>query len=448
VAPGEVHALVGENGAGKSTLMKVLGGAYVPDAGEVLLEGAPLPSGDPLAVRRRGIQIIYQELMLVPALSAADNIFLGRERGRRAEEAQALLDDLGADVDARTPVERLSVPKQQMVEIARALGSASKVLVLDEPTSTLPEPDVRRLLDLVVRLKERGLGIIYISHRLDEVFAVADRITVLRDGCHVATGNSFDRRTLIRHMVGRDLEEEFPPRDREPGEVVLEASGLLGGVDLELRAGEIVGLAGLVGSGRSKTGLTLFGAMATAGSIRVGGEPVRLRSPREALRAGIAYLTEDRKADGIFPWLDVGTNITIASLHHFAKAGWLDRNAERSAARRAADDFDVRSAGLRQRAGTLSGGNQQKALLARFLLRARKVLILDEPTRGIDVGAKAEIYQLMNRLTQQGMAILMISSEMEELLGMSDRVVVLREGRSVGTLRDPTQEQVMELATA
>jgi ABC-type sugar transport system ATPase subunit len=448
VRAGEVHALVGENGAGKSTLMKILGGAYVPDAGETRLDGKPLPVGDPLAVRRLGIQIIYQELMLVPALSAADNIFLGRERGRTVDEAQALLDELGAGVDARTPVERLSVPKQQMVEIARSLGTASKVLVLDEPTSTLPEPDVQRLLDLVRQLKESGLGIIYISHRLDEVFAVADRITVLRDGCHVITGESFDRRTLIRHMVGRDLEEEFPARDVTPGEVVLEAEGLLGGVDLEVRAGEIVGLAGLVGSGRSKTGLTLFGALSTAGSIRIGGKPVKLRSPRDALRSGIAYLTEDRKEQGIFPWLDVGSNITIASLRHFARMGWLDRKLERAEARRGATDFDVRSAGLRQRAGTLSGGNQQKALLARFLLRPRKVVILDEPTRGIDVGAKAEIYRLMNRLCAEGMAVLMISSEMEELLGMSDRVVVLREGRSVGSLSSPTQEQIMELATA
>jgi ABC-type sugar transport system ATPase subunit len=448
VAAGEVHALVGENGAGKSTLMKVLGGAYVADEGQVLLDGVPLPSGDPLAVRNAGVQVIYQELMLVPALTAEENIFLGRERSGSRAGAQAILDDLGADVDARTPVERLSVPKQQMVEIARSLASASKVLVLDEPTSTLPKPDVKRLLELVHRLKDRGLGIIYISHRLEEVIAIADRITVLRDGKTIETRAQFDRADLIRSMVGRSLEEEFPARNPKPGAVVLEARGLLGGVDLDVRAGEIVGLAGLVGSGRTRTGLTLFGALGTAGSIRMNGRPVRLRNPRDALDAGIAYLTEDRKADGVFPHLDLGANITIASLAQFTHAGILDRAAERKRARASAAEFDVRASGIRQLAGTLSGGNQQKALLARFLLEPRRVLILDEPTRGIDVGAKSEIYRLMNRLTDDGLGIIMISSEMEELLGMADRVVVLREGRCVGELSDPTQEQVMELATA
>ncbi|MHC4958266.1 MAG: sugar ABC transporter ATP-binding protein [Planctomycetota bacterium] len=442
VDAGEVHALVGENGAGKSTLMKVLGGAYVADSGTVTLDGAPLPVGDPLAVARRGVQIIYQELTLVPGLTAAENIFLGRELGRpwlkRAAmraKAQELLDDLGADVDAGTLVGDLSVPNQQMVEIARALHGASKVLVLDEPTSTLPGPDVERLLAIVRRLRDRGLAIVYISHRLEEVFRIADRITVLRDGAHVATEDAaaLDRAGLIRLMVGRDLEEEFPARSPRPGQTVLEFEGV------DVKEGEIVGLAGLVGSGRTRTGLTLFGALP--------GGP--FRGPPDALAAGVAYITEDRKAAGIFPWLDVKTNITVSTLAEFTRGGWLDRGREREAARAAMRDFDVRASGLRQRAGTLSGGNQQKLLLARFLLAPRKLLILDEPTRGVDVGAKAEIYQLMNRLTEQGLGILMISSEMEELLGMADRVVVMRRGRTVGGLarHEATQERIMELAT-
>jgi len=453
VEAGEIHALVGENGAGKSTLMKVLGGAYVPDSGSVSVDGQRLPVGDPLAVQRRGVQIIYQELTLVPELTAAENIFLGRELGgpflaRRAmvEQSQRLLDQLGADFSARRRAARLSVPQQQLVEIARALGGRSRVLVFDEPTSTLPAPDVERLLALIRNLREEGHAIVYISHRLDEVFSLADRITVLRDGRHVVTAPAaeLDRRSLIRHMVGRDLEEEFPPREPKLGEPVLEASGLLDGVDLTVRAGEIVGLAGLVGSGRTETGLALFGAFASSGTVKIGGEPVDVRDPAHALAAGIAYITEDRKAAGIFPQLDVAANITICALDAL-----IMRGPERAAAQEAVRAFDVRCAGLHQRAGTLSGGNQQKTLLARYLLRRRRLLILDEPTRGIDVGAKAEIYRLMNRLTDEGLAILMISSELEELLGMADRIVVMRERRTVGELdrSEATQERVMEMAT-
>jgi len=458
VQPGEIHALVGENGAGKSTLMKVLGGVYVPDAGALTLDDVALPVGAPQEIQARGVHIIHQELALVPELSAAENVFLGREPGRiwldRARmraEAQTLLDELGSGVDARTKVARLSVPQQQMVEIAGALAASPRVLVLDEPTSTLPAPDVERLLELLRRLRADGLAIVYISHRLEEVYALADRITVLRDGGHVGTAPAAElpRPALIRWMVGRELEEEFPERASAPGACVLEAEGLLGGAALSVHAGEIVGLAGLVGSGRSKTGLTLFGARETHGTIRLDGSPVRFRGPADALAAGVAYLTEDRKEAGILRWLDVGVNITLASLRRFTSFGWLRLRDDRAAARAESERFDVRCTGLRQPAGTLSGGNQQKLLLARYLLEPRRVLILDEPTRGIDVGAKAEIYELMNRLTAEGLGILMISSEMEELLGMSDRIVVMREGRTVGELTraEATQEKVMALAT-
>ena len=464
VAAGEIHALVGENGAGKSTLIKILGGAYVPDEGEVLVGGDPLPRGDPLGAQRRGVRIIYQELTLVPELTAAENIFLGRELGglflaRREMErrAQEVLDSLGAGVRASAQVASLSVAERQLVEIARALAADPRVLVLDEPTSSLPDADARRLLDLLRGLARRGLAVVYISHRLEEVFAIADRVTVLRDGrvTGCAPARELDRRTLIRWMVGRDLEEEFPARSATPGETVLEVRGLsapgrFAGVDLTVRRGEIVGLAGLVGSGRTSVGHALFGLLRATGTVRLDGRDVSFHSPGEALAAGVAYLTEDRKSAGIFPLLGVGANVTMTSLPMFTRLGLVSASRERAAAARASEDFRVRSAGLDQPAGTLSGGNQQKLLLARLLLEPRKLLILDEPTRGVDVGAKAEIYRLIDRLTTEGLGILMISSELPDLLGMADRIVVMRGGRTVGEVAraGATEERIMELATA
>ena len=464
--PGEVHALLGENGAGKSTLIKILGGALVPDAGEARLEGEPLPLGDPLAVRRRGINIVYQELTLVGELTAAENIFLGREQGRpllrrreMARSAQELLDGLGARVATDAPVRTLSVAQQQLVEIARALASELKVLILDEPSATLSGPEVERLFAVLRGLRERGLGVVYISHRLEEIFAIADRVTVLRDGRHVASAPvaGVDRAQLIRWMVGRDLTEEFPPRAPTPGGVVLDVRGLacpprFTDVSLTVRRGEIVGLAGLVGAGRTSVALALFGALAgVRGEVRLEGRPARFGSPADAIRAGMGYVTEDRRRRGLFRLLSAGANVTICYLRSLARLGMLSPGRERPAAAAAAREFDVRApAGLTQPAGTLSGGNQQKLLLARLLLRPRRLLILDEPTRGIDVGAKSEIYALMNRLTAQGLGILMISSELPEVLGMSDRVVVMHEGRMAGELSraQATPESVMEMATA
>jgi ABC-type sugar transport system ATPase subunit len=464
VEAGEIHALVGENGAGKSTLIKVLGGAYVPDAGEVRLDGEPLPRGDPLAVARRGVRVIWQELSLVPELTAAENVFLGRESGglflaRRAmeREAQRVLDELSAGVPARAKVASLSVAQRQMVEIARALWGDLRVLVLDEPTSSLPSADAARLLGIVRGLAKRGIGVVYVSHRLEEVLALADRVTVLRDGrvTGCAPASQLDRRALIRWMVGRDLEDEFPARSAAPGDVVLEVRGLtvpgrVAGADLTVRRGEIVGLTGLVGAGRTSAGLALFGALRCAGAMTLDGRAFAPRSPREALAAGVAYVTEDRKAAGVFPLLGVGANVSIVSLPMFARGGVLDRRRERAAAESGVRDFGVRCAGLGQPAGTLSGGNQQKALLARLLLERRKLLVLDEPTRGVDVGAKAEIYALIDRLTRDGLGVLFISSELPELLGMADRIVVMRDGRTVGELARgaATEERIMELATA
>ncbi len=460
---GEIHALIGENGAGKSTLIKILAGAQSPDSGSLLLEGAPLPVGDPLAARRAGVSIVYQELTLVPELSATENIFLGRENAgpflRRAEMtrvAQAQLDALGAQVRADAPVRTLSVAQQQMVEIARALQGDSKLLILDEPSGTLSGPEVEALFKVLRGLRERGLGIVYVSHRLEEIFALADRVTVLRDGKLVTVSPvaGLDRPQLIRWMVGRDLAEEFPPRTGTPGTTVLEVRGLASrgwftDVSFTVRQGEIVGLAGLVGAGRTSVALSIFGALPSTGAITLDGKAVRFHSPAAAIDAGLGYVTEDRKGRGLFPVLGAGENIAITYLHGFTRMGLLQVARQRAAAAQAAKDFDLRSAGLDQSAGTLSGGNQQKLLLARYLLRPRRLLILDEPTRGIDVGAKSEIYALMNRLTAAGLAILMISSELPEVLAMSDRIVVMHEGRMRGELSraQATADSVMELAT-
>jgi ABC-type sugar transport system ATPase subunit len=463
VEPGEVHALVGENGAGKSTLIKILGGAVRPDTGQVRLDDEPLPAGEPLIVRQRGLSLVYQEFTLVPELDAADNIFLGRERARpflrRAEmrrHAQNVLDQLGAHVRADVPVRTLSVAQQQLIEIARAVSAEAKAIVFDEPTASLSGREVHRLLGVVRGLRERGLGIIYISHRFEEVFALADRVTVLRDGRRVASAPAagLDRRQLIRWMVGRDVSEEFPPRSHAPGDVVLDVQHLSAAprfhdVSLRVRAGEIVGLAGLVGAGRTSAALALAGALKAQGAVVVGGAPARFHSPSDAIARGVAYLTEDRKGRGILPLMSAESNITLASLPRYCRGGLLASGRERGAAAEAAREFTVRAASLAQPASTLSGGNQQKLLLARFLLTRPRIVILDEPTRGVDVGARADIYQLMNRLTEQGVAIVMISSDLPELLGMSDRVVVMRDGRVSGELsRDQASpESVMALAT-
>ena len=463
VRPGEIHALMGENGAGKSTLIKILGGAVRPDAGSVHLDGCPLTLGDPQIIRSAGISTVHQEFTLVPDLSVADNIFLGRERGvflRRAEMARAVraqLDHLGARINPSAPVRGLSVAHQQLVEIARAIAIDARVLILDEPSATLSATDVERLFVVLRRLRDAGLGIIYISHRIEEVFALADRVTVLRDGRLVATAaaSGIDRAQLIRWMVGRDVSEEFPAREGTPGPLVLSVRGLhapprFTDVSFDLRQGEIVGVAGLVGAGRTSTALAIVGALPARGSIALRGTPVRFRSPSAAIAQGIAYVTEDRKAQGIFPQMATSGNITLTALSMFARGGLLSIKREAEAAADAGRRFDVRAASLRLPVSTLSGGNQQKVLLARATLKRPVVLLLDEPTRGVDVGARAEIYALMNRLTREGLAILMISSDLPEVLGMSDRVVVMREGRTRGELTraEATPERVMALATA
>jgi len=467
VDAGEVHALLGENGAGKSTLIKILTGAFVPDRGELELAGQPLPFGDALRFRQAGISAVYQEFTLIPDLSVAENVYLGREPGRvlmdrarmRSTAAQ-LFTDLGMSIDVRVPVRRLSVAQQQMVEIARALAADARVVIFDEPTASLPAPDVERFLAVVRRLRERGLAILYTSHRLEEVFAIADRLTVLRDGQMVESRGmaGVTRAEVIRWMVGRDVTEEFPVRAPTLGGVVFEARQFsrpprVREVTLGVRRGEIVGIAGLVGAGRTAAALGLVGALdpvhKRGGQLLLDDVPVAFESPADALARGVAYVTEDRKRRGIFPLMSAEANITIARLRQFARRGWLSRRLERTAAAQMARDCCVRAASLLQPVATLSGGNQQKVLLARYLLQPPRLLIVDEPTRGVDVGARAEIYALLDRLSVEGMAILMISSDLTEVLGMSDRIVVMRQGRTVRELprSEATAERVMAAAT-
>jgi ABC-type sugar transport system ATPase subunit len=451
LAAGEIHALVGENGAGKSTFIKILSGAVAPDRGQVLLDGKPLRAGDPLAVRDLGISTVHQEFTLVRGLSVADNVFLGRERGRwmlrpaaTRREVQGLLDGLGVRIDPAAPAGSLSVAHQQMVEIARALSTEARVLILDEPSAALTDVEVESLFVALRRLRARGLAILYVSHRLDEIFTLADRVTVLRDGRHAGSAPiaSWTRQSLIRAMVGRDVAEEFPSRTASPGAPVLEVE--------QLSARPRFSDVSFTVRGRTSVGLALAGAIPSRGVVRLHGRPARFASPAGAIAAGVAYVTEDRKHHGMFLRMTTGENMTIASLARFASRGLLSIGRERTAASAAMRQFDIRASGLAQLAGTLSGGNQQKALLARFLLASPALLVIDEPTRGVDVGARVEIYRIMHDLTSQGLGILMISSDLPEVLGMADRVIVMRDGRTTGELSsgEATAERVMALAAA
>jgi ribose transport system ATP-binding protein len=463
--PGEVLALLGENGAGKSTLIKILAGAIAPDAGAIHLQGAAVDIRNPLDAQRAGIAVIYQELNLVPGLSARANIFLGQERTRagflrRGEErrqARLLLERLGAAVNPETPCRLLSVAQQQAVEIAKALSLDARILVLDEPSAPLTPPEVAALFAVIRDLKRQGLGIIYISHRLDEVFQIADRIMVLRDGRHVrtcATGE-VNRQQLIEMMVGRTIETEFPRRQSVVGEPRLVARGLRRGskvrdVSLTIHRGEVLALTGLVGAGRTETARLLFGAdRAEAGSIELDGKALVLREPRDAIRAGICLLTEDRKNQGLILGQSVLDNFGLPSLPMLTRFGFVQRRRQRDAFTQFAEQLRIKVPGPHVPAGNLSGGNQQKVVLARWLHANSEVLIFDEPTRGIDVGAKYEIYLLMNELAARGKAILMISSELPEVLGMADRILVMHDGRITGAIddvRSATQEQILNLA--
>jgi rhamnose transport system ATP-binding protein len=449
VRAGEVHALIGENGAGKSTLIKIMSGVYRPDDGSILIEGRETRFSGPDDARRAGVATIYQELLLFPELSVAENIFLGHAPkasfGRidlkaMRERAEALLASLDIDdLSADEIVGALSVGNRQRVEILRALSHDARILIMDEPTAALTEADVTRLFHIVRRLKSRGVAIVYISHRLDETFAIADRVTVLRDGSYVGTRltGETDAGELVQMMVGRRIDNMFPKTVAPIGAPVLEARDIVRrpmtkSVSLTVRAGEIVGLAGLVGSGRSEFAQTVFGITpAESGEIRLMGEAVRIVSAKSARAKGIAYVPEDRGVQGLIRPMSVLHNLSLATLGALSWAGFIDRAAERRLAEEAIRRFSVKTSSPEEIAGRLSGGNQQKIVLGKWLANNPKLLILDEPTRGIDVGSKAEIHRLMSELAGAGVAILMISSELPEVLGMSDRVLVMREGRLV-----------------
>jgi len=464
--PAHVLAVVGENGAGKSTLIKVLAGAYPADAGQVVVEGRRLGSG-PAAALDAGIAVIYQELSLVPEMSVAENLLLGRmpqraglldRRGarRRAREVLARVGLPDLDLDARVATLGLNV--RQLVEIAKALAKDARILVMDEPTAALQAHDIEELFAVVRGLRDDGLGIIYISHHLDEVFVLADAVMVLRDGSVVDSRALADwtEASLVRAMVARDLDKLYPWRPRELGDVVLEARNLvrpprLQGVSLQVRAGEIVGVAGIAGAGRTDLLKALCGAEpAVSGQVLVDGKPVRVRSPRAAIDRGIVYAPEDRKLEGLVPGASIEENVALSSFRLLTRVGWVNRRKQRQLAEQALQRFSIRAPGVRTTVGTLSGGNQQKIVLARVTQVGPRVVLLDEPTRGVDVGAKAEVYEHALRLAEQGTGVLLVSSELPELLGMADRVLVMRQGRVVRELRreQANQENVMQSATA
>ena len=468
IEAGEVHGLVGENGAGKTTLIKIVAGALRPDAGTIRLRGEPVEFHSPSHSQSLGISVIHQELNLLPLMSVAENLFLGREprRGRlpllhwprfRAQAREALA-TVGLELDPETRVERLSIAEKQLVEIAKALTLDAQIILMDEPSATLTERELRRLFDIIRDLKRRGVTTLYISHRLEEIFEIADRVTVLRDGEWVGTRpvGELDRRELIRMMVGRELEDEFPERRVEIGEELLRVEGLSahGRVDdasFVLHRGEVLGLAGLVGAGRTELARAIFGAdPIDAGQVVLEGRPVRIRSCAEAIRHGLALLTEDRKEQGLHLDLGLHQNISLVNLRELVRLGFLRLGEERRVAGRYVDQLDIRTPSVVQRVRNLSGGNQQKVVLAKWLFSDARVLLFDEPTRGIDVGAKYEIYLLVNRLAERGLGVLLISSELPELIGLCDRILVMSEGRIVGEVAgaEKTQERIMELATA
>jgi len=463
--PGEVLAVVGENGAGKSTLMKILGGAYLPDSGRISLNGKETRILNPVDARRGGVAVIYQEFNLIPRMTVRENIFLGRERTRlgffdrrsETDEVKRIFERIGVRLDPEAECGDLSVAQQQTVEIAKALSLDARIIVMDEPTAALTDQEVERLFEIIRDLKSNRIGVIYISHRLDEVFRIADTIMVLRDGQLVGARpvSQFNRQSVIEMMVGRRIENEFPKREAETGGERLVIRNLtrgtsVGGVSFSVRAGEILGLTGLVGSGRTELARLIFGAdAADSGSISLDGRELRIRSPKDAISCGICLLTEDRKTQGLVLDHSVRDNFGLPNLSGFSTWGFVREREESEALAGFVEKLRIKIPHHEEVARNLSGGNQQKVVLAKWLQRDCKVIIFDEPTRGIDVGAKYEIYTLMNRLAEDGKCIIMISSELPEALGMSDRILVMRGGRIAGEIADvpcATQEQVMHMA--
>jgi inositol transport system ATP-binding protein len=461
---GEVHALMGENGAGKSTFMKILMGLLQQDSGEIIFEGDTLKSNNVHENLQKGISMIHQEILVVPELTVGQNIFLGREINFRNwlndkainQKAQELLNLIGVEINATTKIKNLSIAEMQMVEIAKAISNNAKVIIMDEPTSALSDKEVSLLFKIIKDLKQKGVAIIYISHKMDEIYEITDRITVLRDGKYIATKNTneLDKNALIALMVGREIDNLFPEKNLIKGDKVLSVQSLnkkgkFEDINFEVHAGEVLGIAGLMGAGRTEIARAIFGLdKYDSGEIILNGNKIIIKSPKEAIENGIGYVSEDRKALGFIPALSINENISLSSLANFSKAWFVNSTNEKEASTQLANDLKIKSTGINQKVMNLSGGNQQKVVIGKVLLTSPSLIILDEPTRGVDVGAKFEIYKLINQLTEKGIAVIMISSELPEILGMSDRILVLSKGKQTALLskKEATQEKIMHYA--
>ncbi|MFF2089531.1 sugar ABC transporter ATP-binding protein [Paenibacillus sp. NPDC058174] len=464
--PGSVHAIVGENGAGKSTFIKILTGAYSKTSGDIYVGGELINQMDPLVSKKLGIHCIYQELNVANDLTVAENVFLGIQPVKRFglinwkkmhQDAKVIFDSLQIRIDPKQLVRQVSIAQKQMIEIARAISQQAKVLIMDEPTSSLSNREIEILLHLIGELKQQGIGILYISHRMDEIFRIADTVTVLRDGQHIKTMplkevSGVDE--LVELMANRKVADYFNKVEVPIGKPVLKVEGLsksnkFHDIGFELREGEIVGVAGLVGSGRTEIAMTLFGMLKKdSGTISIDGRPVDIRSPRDAIKLGIGFVTENRKETGLALKMSVRENMTLPTLKQFDKMLWVDRKKESKAAEEYRTRLNIKTTSLEQRISNLSGGNQQKAIIARWMIQGTRILILDEPCRGVDVRAKAEIFAQISKLAQQGITVLMISSEIQEIVGMSDRVIVMKEGHMAGMLEKPmiTPDHILKLA--
>lgn len=463
---GEVHALMGENGAGKSTFMKILMGLLTADSGEIVFERKILKGKSVHENLLKGISMIHQEILVVPELTVAQNIFLGRETNYLNwlndkainQKAQELLDLIGVKINAQTKIKNLSIAQMQMVEIAKAISNNAKVIIMDEPTSALSDIEVEILFKIINDLKAKGVAIIYISHKMDEIFEITDRITIFRDGNYIDTKNTndLDKNALIALMVGREIENLFPEKATFKGEkkAILtiknfSKKGKFENINFEVQAGEVLGIAGLMGAGRTEIVRAIYGLdKYDSGEIILKGNKINLKSPKEAIEKGIGYVSEDRKALGFMPEMSINENISLSSLANYSKAWFVNSTNEKEATAQLSNDLKIKSTNINQKVMNLSGGNQQKVVIGKVLLTSPSLVILDEPTRGIDIGAKFEIYKLINQLTDRGIAVIMISSELPEILGMSDRILVLSKGKQTAlfTKQEATQEKIMQYA--
>ncbi|MCP9755584.1 sugar ABC transporter ATP-binding protein [Lacihabitans sp. CCS-44] len=464
IEKGKVHTLMGENGAGKSTLMKILVGLLQADEGEVLLENENISGLSVHDILEKGIAMIHQEILMVPGLSVAQNIFLGKESRRFSwlneseinAKSKEILASLKVDISPKIKIKNLSIADRQMVEIAKAISNNAKVIIMDEPTSALSDTEVKTLFEIIENLKSQGVAIIYISHKMDEIFKISDTITVLRDGKLIATNKAsdLDNNTLISLMVGREISEIFPEAKTEVGKTLisvknLSKKGVFSEINFEVKAGEVLGLAGLVGAGRSEVARAIAGLdKFDSGTIELDGSEIQINSPSDAIKLGIGFVSEDRKALGFIPQMNIRENFSLSSLLGFSKMGFVDIASETKSTQAIFEDLKVKAIGLGQKVNSLSGGNQQKVVIGKVLMSNPKVIILDEPTRGIDVGAKFEIYKLINTLKTKGLAIILISSEMPEILGLSDRILVLSKGKQMAILpkSEASQEKIMQYA--